>query len=253
MSADAPRFPPLNTPGWLALATIGALAVAFCVRLWPEWTGNPDLSHGLFAPVLFILLLREGRRRGPVRHHADTLGWTLLRAGALAVSLALVALAGIYAAAVDWSHALVGFSLALALSALLLGALLWLSSERARVLPLNWTTFVAAGIWSLWALGVGAVISGHFSGWNFGFTTGGWGGMLVAGIIIAIMYLGLVMSIAEMSPALPHTGAAYSFARTSMGPWGGFVTGLFENVEYVLTPAVIVSSRLPMIESYLSR
>lgn len=98
-----------------------------------------------------------------------------------------------------------------------------------------------AGIWSLWALGVGAVISGHFSGWNFGFLTGGWGGILVASIIIAIMYLGLVMSIAEMSPALPHTGAAYSFARTSMGPWGGFVTGLFENVEYVITPAVIVT------------
>lgn len=98
-----------------------------------------------------------------------------------------------------------------------------------------------AGVWSLWALGVGAVISGHFSGWNFGFATGGWGGMLVAGIIIAIMYLGLVMSIAEMSPALPHTGAAYSFARTAMGPWGGFVTGLFENVEYVITPAVIVT------------
>ena len=98
-----------------------------------------------------------------------------------------------------------------------------------------------AGIWSLWALGVGAVISGHFSGWNFGFMTGGWGGMLVAGVIIAIMYMGLVSSIAEMSPALPHTGAAYSFARTAMGPWGGFITGLFENVEYVLTPAVIVT------------
>ncbi len=98
-----------------------------------------------------------------------------------------------------------------------------------------------AGVWSLWALGVGAVISGHFSGWNFGFSTGGWGGMLVAGIIIAIMYLGLTFSIAEMSPALPHTGAAYSFARTAMGPWGGFITGLCENVEYVLTPAVIVT------------
>jgi ethanolamine permease len=69
--------------------------------------------------------------------------------------------------------------------------------------------------------------------------TGGWGGMLVAGIIIGIMYLGLVFCIAEMSPALPHTGAAYSFARTAMGPWGGFVTGLFENVEYVIAPAVI--------------
>jgi ethanolamine permease len=96
-----------------------------------------------------------------------------------------------------------------------------------------------ANVWHLWALGVGAVISGHFSGWNFGFATGGWGGMLVAGIIIAIMYLGLVFCIAEMSPALPHTGAAYSFARTAMGPWGGFITGLCENVEYVVTPAVI--------------
>ncbi|MEJ1096658.1 MULTISPECIES: amino acid permease [unclassified Pseudoxanthomonas] len=96
-----------------------------------------------------------------------------------------------------------------------------------------------AGVWSLWALGVGAVISGHFSGWNLGLSNG-WGSMLVAGIIIAVMYLGLTFSIAEMSPALPHTGAAYSFARTAMGPWGGFLTGLSENVEYVLTPAVIV-------------
>src|SRR5688572_127732 len=97
-----------------------------------------------------------------------------------------------------------------------------------------------ARVWSLWALGVGAVISGHFSGWNLGLASGGWGGMLVAAILIAIMYLGLVFCIAEMSPALPHTGAAYSFARTAMGPWGGFLTGLCENVEYVVTPAVVV-------------
>jgi ethanolamine permease len=97
-----------------------------------------------------------------------------------------------------------------------------------------------AGVWSLWALGVGAVISGHYSGWNLGLASGGWGGMFVATVIIAIMYIGLTFSIAEMSPALPHTGAAYSFARTAMGPWGGFITGLCENVEYVLTPAVIV-------------
>lgn len=96
-----------------------------------------------------------------------------------------------------------------------------------------------AGAWSLWALGVGAVISGHFSGWNLGLANG-WGSMLFATIIIAIMYLGLTFSLAEMSPALPHTGGAYSFARTAMGPWGGFLTGLSENVEYVLTPAVIV-------------
>jgi ethanolamine permease len=75
-----------------------------------------------------------------------------------------------------------------------------------------------AKVWSLWALGVGAVISGHYSGWNFGLANG-WGSMLVALFIIAAMYWGLIFSLAEMSPALPHTGAAYSFARSAMGPW----------------------------------
>jgi ethanolamine permease len=97
-----------------------------------------------------------------------------------------------------------------------------------------------ARIWSLWALGVGAVISGQFSGWNFGIASGGWGGLFIASLIIAVMYLGLSFSLAEMSPALPHTGGAYSFARSAMGPWGGFVTGLAETIEYVMTPAVIV-------------
>src|SRR6188508_3106154 len=99
-----------------------------------------------------------------------------------------------------------------------------------------------AGIWSLWALGVGAVISGHFSGWNFGLASGGFGGLLIAGILIGLMYVCLCFCLAEMSPALPHTGAAYSFARSAMGPWGGFVTGLAENLEYVITPAVVVGA-----------
>ena len=98
-----------------------------------------------------------------------------------------------------------------------------------------------AGVASLWALGVGAVISGHYSGWNLGLLAGGWGGYALAALLIAVMYLGLVFCIAEMGAALPHTGGAYSFARASMGPWGGFITGLCENVEYVLTPAVVAS------------
>ena len=97
-----------------------------------------------------------------------------------------------------------------------------------------------AGVWSLWALGVGAVISGDFFGWNFGLLSGGFGGLLTATLIVAVMYIGLCFSIAELSPALPHTGGAYSFGRTAFGPWGGFLTGLAESIEYVLTPAVIV-------------
>jgi ethanolamine permease len=97
-----------------------------------------------------------------------------------------------------------------------------------------------AAFWSLWSLGVAAVISGDFYGWNVGLDAGGFGGLLIATIFIAIMYYGLCFSIAEMSPALPHTGGAYSFGRSAMGPWGGFITGLAENMEYVITPATVV-------------
>lgn len=97
-----------------------------------------------------------------------------------------------------------------------------------------------ARVWSLWALGVGAVISGDFFGWNFGLAAGGFGGMLVATLVVTSLYAALCFSIAELSPALPHTGGAYSFARAALGPWGGYITGLAENMEYILTPAVIV-------------
>ena len=106
-----------------------------------------------------------------------------------------------------------------------------------------------AGVWSLWALGVAAVISGDFSGWNLGLDAGGFGGLLVATVIITAMYFALCYSIAEMSPALPHTGGAYSFGRSAMGPWGGFATGVAETIEYVVTPAVVVTFAGAYLES----
>ena len=98
----------------------------------------------------------------------------------------------------------------------------------------------SAGVWGLWGLAVAAVISGDFSGWNFGIDFAGFGGMLIAFVILVAMYYGLIFSIGEMSSAMPHTGGAYSFSRAAMGPWGGFITGLAETIEYVATTAVIV-------------
>ena len=97
-----------------------------------------------------------------------------------------------------------------------------------------------AGIWGLWGLAVAAVISGDFSGWNFGIAAGGFGGLLVAFGILVVMYYGMMFAIGEMAAAMPHSGGAYSFARKAMGPWGGFITGLAETIEYVATTAVIV-------------
>ncbi len=94
----------------------------------------------------------------------------------------------------------------------------------------------------LWALGVAAVISGDFSGWNFGLATGGFGGLLVATVLMAIMYVCMVLCIAELSTALPYAGGFYSFTRSAMGPSMAFVNTVTDIVEYVVTPAVVVIS-----------
>jgi ethanolamine permease len=98
----------------------------------------------------------------------------------------------------------------------------------------------SAGFWGLWGMGVAAVVSGDFSGWNGGIAGAGWGGFAIACVVVTGMYLAMISSISEMSAAMPHTGGAYSFARAAMGPWGGFVTGLAETIEYVATTAVVV-------------
>ena len=98
----------------------------------------------------------------------------------------------------------------------------------------------SAGWILLWALGVGAVISGEFSGWNFGLAAGGFWGLAIATVLMAIMYVCMVFSIAELSSALPHAGGSYSFTRNAFGPFGGFINGITDACEFVLTPAVVV-------------
>ncbi len=98
----------------------------------------------------------------------------------------------------------------------------------------------SAGWVMLWAMGVGAVISGDYFGWNYGLTAGGFGGLLIATVVIAVMYVCMVFCIAELSTALPHTGGFYSFTRNAFGPFAGYLVGVTDTIEYVITPAVIV-------------
>jgi ethanolamine permease len=98
----------------------------------------------------------------------------------------------------------------------------------------------AAGWIILAGLGVAYVISGDFAGWNFGLAEGGWGGLLIATILMAIMYTGMVFGLAELSAALPVAGAGYGFARRALGPLGGFATGTAILIEYAIAPAAIV-------------
>ncbi|MDG5774341.1 ethanolamine permease [Mycolicibacterium fortuitum] len=99
----------------------------------------------------------------------------------------------------------------------------------------------SAGWLLLAGLGVSYVVSGDFSGWNFGLAHGGFGGLLIAVVIIAAMYFCMVLGLAELSSALPAAGGGYTFARRALGPWGGFATGTAILIEYSIAPAAIAT------------
>ncbi|MGW5734339.1 MULTISPECIES: ethanolamine permease [Streptomyces] len=97
----------------------------------------------------------------------------------------------------------------------------------------------SAGWLLLTGLGVAYVVSGDYSGWNFGLAEGGFGGLGIAMALMGVMYACMVFSLAELSSVLPTAGGGYGFARRALGPWGGFLTGTAILIEYILAPAAI--------------
>lgn len=97
----------------------------------------------------------------------------------------------------------------------------------------------SAGPLLLTGLGVAYVVSGDYSGWNFGLAHGGFGGLAAAAALMGVMYTCMVFALAELAAILPTAGGGYGFARRALGPWGGFLTGTAILIEYVLAPAAI--------------
>jgi exosortase len=132
----------------LGLGLLAALGLALTLLLWPHWRNNPDLSHGFFMPLVFLVLLHESRR-GPPRYlpagRAATGAVSLL----LLAGLLVLCAGGLYAASLDWSHTLVAFMLTLAFVLLLGASLVVFSGDMVRLVPFNWSALVAVGLWLL--------------------------------------------------------------------------------------------------------
>jgi len=144
MSAPLPAVARLN------VALLAALVAALTVLLWPHWRTNPDLSHGFFMPVIFLVLLAEGRR-GTVRHPPAGAVTLVSATALLALGLLAVCVAGIYAASLDWTHALVAWMLTFATVCFLGAALLAFSSGAGAPVSCNWSTLAAILLWLLCA------------------------------------------------------------------------------------------------------
>lgn len=95
---------------------------------------------------------------------------------------------------------------------------------------------------TIWALGVGYVISGMYFGWNLGLPHGGPFGLLVATLVVTLMYVTFVLGYAELSCAMPRAGGAFVYAHAAFGPRVGFLAGVAQCIEFVFAPPAIAAA-----------
>ena len=96
-----------------------------------------------------------------------------------------------------------------------------------------------AGPVLLWGVGVGAVISGDYYGWNTGLGLTGYWGYLVAVAIMGLLYACLCAVIGELGAAIPHSGGAYAYVRTALGRVWGYLAGVSVLLEFVFAPVAV--------------
>ncbi|MDB5930782.1 MAG: eat [Polaromonas sp.] len=95
------------------------------------------------------------------------------------------------------------------------------------------------GVFSLWGIAVGLVISGEYFGWSYGWQSAGTLGFLLATAFVALMYTTFIFSFTELSTSIPHAGGPFAYARRAFGPTGGFIAGFATLVEFVFAPPAI--------------
>lgn len=203
MTMTAPTSPARHdrpTGGAAAVTLIMAgLVLGLCVLLWPQWKDNPDLSHGFFAPVIFVLLIWESRRQGATRW-IPAARWPVAAVGlAVLAGVVLFSLAGIFAASLAWTHALVLILIAAAAASFLVAGLFILADNRVRLVPFNWITLTAIFLWLL----VTPLPNGTYT--RLTFALQGW---VTGSVMHTLHLLGI--------PARQH-GNVIELARTTVG------------------------------------
>ncbi len=81
------------------------------------------------------------------------------------------------------------------------------------------------GVRDVWALGVGIVVCGQYFGWNLGLKGNGPVAMLVASLAVCLLFLAWVLTLSELTVAMPRAGGPLDHGRRAAGPWLGFLMG----------------------------
>lgn len=138
----------IGVTGLLAISLVALILCGWTVYMFPGWVHDPDLSHGLFTPILFVLLIRESLSRGPRQFLPDRprlvlSGFLLVLVG----SILLLILGSLYAVATEWQHPVVKFLLGTSVTGLLVSTWIYCASSTIRLVPFNWIAGIAISLW----------------------------------------------------------------------------------------------------------
>src|ERR1700677_2412886 len=101
------------------------------------------------------------------------------------------------------------------------------------------------------ALGIAIAISGNVAGWNYGLGVGGWGGMLIAALAMALFFWCLTQSLAELAAALPEAGGFDGYVRRSLGPTAAYLTGMSVAIALAVGAGLAVSFSEAYVSAWL--
>lgn len=101
------------------------------------------------------------------------------------------------------------------------------------------------------ALGIAIAISGNVSGWNYGLGVGGWGGMLIAALAMAVLFLCLTQSLAELAAALPDAGGFDGYVRRALGPAPAYLAGMSVAIALAVGAGLAMSFSEAYVSSWL--
>jgi ethanolamine permease len=101
------------------------------------------------------------------------------------------------------------------------------------------------------ALGIAIAISGNVSGWNYGLGVGGWGGMFLAALAMAVLFLCLTQSLAELAAALPEAGGFDGYVRRALGPTAAYLTGMSVAIALAVGAGLAVSFSEAYVSAWL--
>src|SRR4026209_686465 len=89
----------------------------------------------------------------------------------------------------------------------------------------------------VWAVGVGIVLVGEFTGWNFSADKGGALAALIVCWLVGVLYTCVAMIDSEVTSTVAAVGGQYAQAKHIVGPLMAFNVGLFLVLAYTMLEA----------------